>query len=82
MGFRAALCGLCFFMRRFYGGDKKDVLRKPVFEFMARVLYYGPDHHEISIRYYGLYSSTYRGARKRKTVLWHEGIQHSSQAEP
>ena len=56
-----------------------------VHEFMARMLYYLPDHHQKSLRYYGFYASTYRRFRiekQRDACSWVAAISNSSQVNP
>jgi hypothetical protein len=56
-----------------------------IFEFMARMLYFLPDHHRKSIRYYGLYASTYRKAKVEsdsRDCSWSAGIENSFEKKP
>ncbi len=56
-----------------------------IFEFMARMLYFLPDHHQKSIRYYGIYAQS-----KRRTVdydepvscTWSRAIEKSFEKKP
>lgn len=69
------------------GSRKKHytTLTISVFEFIARMLYFLPDHHQKAIRYYGLYASAYyrkREAPDKEACSWSAGIQHSFEHKP
>jgi hypothetical protein len=52
---------------------------------MARMLYYLPDHHRKSVRYYGFYAATYRKSRiqkKPEACSWAAAISNSFEADP
>jgi hypothetical protein len=52
----------------------------PIQEFMARMLFFLPDRHEKSIRYYGIYvrpAKTAAVEQAEKLSLWAEGIKSS-----
>lgn len=56
-----------------------------VYEFMARMLFYLPDHHQKSVRYYGFYAATYRQFRVQKqqsVCSWAAGITNSFSVNP
>jgi len=56
-----------------------------VHEFMARMLYYLPDHHQKSVRYYGFYASAYRKVRverQRDACSWAAAVSNSFSADP
>ena len=54
-----------------------------VFEFMARMLYYLPDRHEKTVRYYGVYAqSKRRGLRIAAGATWSLAIQTCFQKNP
>ncbi len=50
--------------KKYYKNIKMDI-----FEFMARMLYFLPDHHQKSIRYYGIYAQS-----KRRIVDYPEPV--------
>ncbi|AFM11686.1 IS91 family transposase [Turneriella parva] len=55
----------------------------PIHEFMARMLFFLPDRHEKSIRYYGIYVRPAKTAaieQAEKSSLWAEGIKSSFDA--
>jgi len=52
----------------------------PIHEFMARMLFFLPDRHEKSIRYYGIYVRPAKTAaieQAERLSLWTEGIKSS-----
>ena len=52
----------------------------PIHQFMARMLFFLPDRHEKSIRYYGIYvrpAKTAAHEQAEKLSLWAEGIKSS-----
>jgi len=57
-----------------------------VFEFMARMLYFLPDKHEKTIRYYGIYSKPASSLKRRKIqnhqCSWANGITHLFEKNP
>jgi len=54
-----------------------------VFEFMARMLYYLPDRHGKTVRYYGVYAqSKRRGLRIAAGATWSLAIQTCFQKNP
>ena len=56
-----------------------------VHEFMARMLFYLPDHHQKSVRYYGFYAASYRRFRVQKQAQacsWSAGIANSFAVDP
>ena len=62
-----------------------SIITMDVNEFMARMLYYLPEQHQKTIRYYGLYASTYRKVRIEKnpeTCSWSVGIEYSFEKKP
>lgn len=57
-----------------------SALTMPIHEFMARMLFFLPERHEKSIRYYGLYvrpAKKAQMAETAKTSLWAESIKSS-----
>ena len=55
-------------------------LTMPIHEFMARMLFFLPDRHEKSIRYYGIYVRPAKQAtveKEQKQSLWADGIKSS-----
>jgi len=55
-------------------------LTMPIHEFIARMLFFLPDRHEKSIRYYGIYvrpAKTAAFEQAEKLSLWAEGIKSS-----
>ena len=62
-----------------------SIITMDVNEFMARMLYYLPEQHQKTIRYYGLYASTYRKVRIEKNpeaCSWSVGIEYSFEKKP
>ncbi|MBW7893276.1 MAG: transposase, partial [Chitinophagaceae bacterium] len=69
------------------GSRKKrySILTMDLYEFMARMLFYLPDSHQKSIRYYGLYASAHRKNRlelDRRACSWSSGIENSFEKTP
>lgn len=64
---------------------KYSTITLPIYEFMARMLFYLPDHHQKSVRYYGFYASSYRATRIKRdsnSCSWLAGIQNSFVVNP
>jgi hypothetical protein len=55
----------------------------PVYEFMARILFYLPDRHRKSVRYYGIYA---RGIEEKLDTIrkktWAYAIEHCFHTDP
>lgn len=69
------------------GSRKKrySILTMDLYEFMARMLFYLPDSHQKSIRYYGLYASAHCKNRlelDRRACSWSSGIENSFEKTP
>jgi len=62
-----------------------SIITISIYEFMARMLFYLPEQHSKSLRYYGLYASSYlkfRVERDHASRTWAAGIENSFEKRP
>ena len=67
-------------------GEKRfKTVQMDIFEFMARMLYFLPEKHEKSVRYYGYYvrrSKELRAELKRSKASWSYAIEYCFNKNP